>query len=224
MHYVKSKAFTLIEILVVVGILALLISIIVPVLGRARVHAKVTAVNAELYQIGLALEMYGIDNNNKFPPARADCNADARKHVYALPPELCNKKYLPSGQIGKIKFANIEDRFNPGCTYKYITAGTIYDYYIGTPYVQYLYIPEGFPDGIKTNLIKYGDAGKSPVSWAIFSVGPKFDIDLEQTTLPIKKGYPIKKSFWYTPTNDKGVITRIRTKKNGKHVGSFELN
>jgi prepilin-type N-terminal cleavage/methylation domain-containing protein len=218
----NRKAFTLIELLIVISILALLIGILLPVLGRARLRAKVVVVSAELYQIGLGLEMYGIDNNNKFPPTRADCNPTARKHVYALPQELSKGNYLPGGQIGPIRFADIEDKFYKDCAYKYIAAGPMYDYH-GTPFGnQPLYIPEGFPDNSGTKLIKYEEPDKSPVSWVLFSVGPRFDIDLESKTFPINKGYPIKESFWYSPKKCKGAITQIRLKKSMRYVGSFE--
>ena len=218
----KKKAFTLVELLIVISILAALLGILLPSLRRAQLQAKVVAVSAELYQISLGLEMYGMGNNNKFPPTRADCNPTARKHVYALPKELSDGGYLPGGQIGKIHFADIEDKFYKGCAYKYIAAGPLFDYH-GTPFEnQPLYIPEGFPGNPDSKLIKYEETDRSPVSWVLFSVGPKFDIDLENKTFPIREGYPIKKSFWYSPDNCKGAITRIRLRKNGRHIGSFE--
>jgi len=218
----NRKGFTLIELLVVISILAVFVGILLPALGKARLQAKVVVVSVELYQIGLGLEMYGMDNNNKFPPTRADCNPAARKHIYALPQELSDGDYLPGGQIGKIRFADIEDKFYKGCAYKYMAAGPMFDYH-GTPFGnQTFYIPEGFPGNPDASLIKYEEPDKSPVSWVLFSVGPKFDIDLESKTFPISKGYPIKESFWYSTNSSKGAITRIRLRKNGRHVGSFE--
>jgi prepilin-type N-terminal cleavage/methylation domain-containing protein len=217
----NNKAFTLIELLIVISILALLIGILLPVLSKARLKAQVVAVSAELRQIAISLEMYGMNNDNKFPPTRADCNPTSRKHVYALPQELSKGNYLPGGQIGQIRFADIEDRFYKGCTYKYIAAGPVYDYR-GTPFGnQVLYIPEGFPDNPNMKLVKYEEPAKSPVSWIIFSVGPKFDIDLESKTFPINKGYPIRESFWYSPKTSKGAITQIRLKENMKYAGSY---
>ena len=220
-----KKAFTLIESVVIIAIIALLMGILMPALGRAREQAKIVVVNAELYGIGIALESYGLDNEDKYPPTRADCNPAARKHVYALPQELVDSGYLPKGEIGRVRFAEMEDKFNRGCAYKYIAAGPVYDYH-GTPFGnQYLYIPEGFPDGTKTNLIEYKNPNSSPVKWVLFSLGPGYDIEsLERKSLPIHKGFPIAKTFWYSPKKRKGAITRIRLKKGGRHVGLFEGN
>ncbi len=217
-----KKAFTLIELLIIIAIIAMLMAILMPALGRAREQAKIVVVNAELYNIGMVLESYGMDNRNKFPPTRADCNPSARKHVYALPQELVDQGYLPKGEIGKVRFAEIEDRFNRGCAYKYIAAGPVYDYH-GTPFGnQHLYIPEGFPDSTKTNLIEYENPITSPIKWVLFSLGPRYDIEsLEHKSFPIHKGFPIAKKFWYSPEKRQGVITRMRLKK-GRHIGSFE--
>jgi prepilin-type N-terminal cleavage/methylation domain-containing protein len=54
----RQRAFTLIELLVVVAIIALLISILVPGLGRAREASKATVCACNLRQIGLAVQLY----------------------------------------------------------------------------------------------------------------------------------------------------------------------
>src|SRR5688572_20551118 len=54
----SRRAFTLIEILVVVAIIALLISILLPSLSRARKQAKTVVCQSNLHQIGLGLFMY----------------------------------------------------------------------------------------------------------------------------------------------------------------------
>ncbi|MBP7748354.1 MAG: prepilin-type N-terminal cleavage/methylation domain-containing protein [Phycisphaerae bacterium] len=62
-----KRGFTLIELLVVVAIIALLISILLPSLGRAREQAKQVKCGSQLQQIGLALQSCELDNNGQIP-------------------------------------------------------------------------------------------------------------------------------------------------------------
>ena len=60
--------FTLIELLVVVSIIALLVSILLPSLGRARASAKKVVCMSNLHQMGIGVYAYASENNDFVPP------------------------------------------------------------------------------------------------------------------------------------------------------------
>lgn len=71
----KPPAFTLVELLVVLAIIALLAALLLPALGRAKEEARATVCLGNLHQIGLALQVYVQENNNKMP-VMYDANPD----------------------------------------------------------------------------------------------------------------------------------------------------
>jgi prepilin-type N-terminal cleavage/methylation domain-containing protein len=212
-----NRAFTLIELLVVIAIVALLLGILLPAVGRARLQAKIVAVNAELREIGLALEAYSLDNDGKFPPTRVDCMLGG--HFYQLPLELVESKYLPLPDSNSFMSAGIEDRFNRGYTYKYRSVGMlIYNRTVTVKDGAYLWIPDGFADNEKEQGQSYYSVNESPVSWALYSQGPNFDLNRMR-----KLEYPVPRKTWYNPQTKTGIIVRIRL-KNSRQLGSFEGN
>jgi prepilin-type N-terminal cleavage/methylation domain-containing protein len=91
-----SRGFTLIELLVVITIIVVLIGILLPSLGRARLQARKSAVLAQLHGIGVAMASYENEYNYARPTDLTDTNQDGRAfgglallaHLYKMPPKL----------------------------------------------------------------------------------------------------------------------------------------
>jgi prepilin-type N-terminal cleavage/methylation domain-containing protein/prepilin-type processing-associated H-X9-DG protein len=64
----QPRGFTLIEMLVVVGIIAIIAAILFPVFARAREKARASACISNYHQIGLAVHMYAQDWDDHTPP------------------------------------------------------------------------------------------------------------------------------------------------------------
>ena len=201
----------------VIAVIAVLMGVLMPALGKARLQAKVLAVSAELRGIGLALEAYSMDNSGLYPPTRVDCMLGG--HFYQLPLELAASKYLPRPDPNTFLAAGIEDRFNRGYTYKYRSTGTlIYNRTTVMKEGAGLWIPNGFPHNDANDGQLYNSPKQSPVNWVLYSLGPSFD-DKEELRLK-RLNYPVPRATWYDPSTRKGVIVRMRL-ANGTQIGSF---
>jgi prepilin-type N-terminal cleavage/methylation domain-containing protein/prepilin-type processing-associated H-X9-DG protein len=68
--WLRAMGFTLIELLVVLAVIGLLAALMMPTLARVREAGRATACLSNLRQIGLALQIYVSENDNRMPVMR----------------------------------------------------------------------------------------------------------------------------------------------------------
>ncbi len=202
----NRRAFTLVELLVVVGVIGLLVAILLPSVTRAKLLAKVARAKAELRGIATALMTYHADQE-AFPPARTYCEYGdpAKAPDWAeLPPELGDGYYTPAAPGAQLTL-NAVDPFNSGRTYKYLKPGRGYHNGCGT-FVS-IWVPDGFPSGLAGAGSDYSSEEDSPVSFVLWSVGTFGDIGYWNA---LERHHPFETREWYGGGREDGIIVRAR--------------
>lgn len=102
----RMRAFTLVEILIVLTVIALLAGILLPVFSKARERARSVSCQNNLRQIGLGLSMY-VQDNNRFYPQVGDLVTNC-SWVEGVKPYVKNMSSFecPAARFGK---------YVPGC-------------------------------------------------------------------------------------------------------------
>ncbi|MEQ8223868.1 MAG: prepilin-type N-terminal cleavage/methylation domain-containing protein [Candidatus Eremiobacterota bacterium] len=65
----KAKGFTLLEIMIAIGIITVLMSVLIPSFQRARSQAKLAVCIETIKNVATAVETYAMERGNQRPPA-----------------------------------------------------------------------------------------------------------------------------------------------------------
>jgi prepilin-type N-terminal cleavage/methylation domain-containing protein/prepilin-type processing-associated H-X9-DG protein len=120
------RGFTLVELLVVIGIIALLIGILLPTLSRARERSKAVVCMSNLKQVYIGLEIYSQNWRGwMFPPELGKDPAvprDQRWPIHVFKPAVWNPPILkcPSDQLEPVPEGWPLDQPENGAEHSYI--------------------------------------------------------------------------------------------------------
>lgn len=202
-------AFTLIELLIVVAIIAILAAIAVPNFLESQVRAKVSRARADLRTIATALESYAVDYNT-YPPN------DGKDNV--IPVELTTPvAYISSARIIEpfpVRYEGLIERFGTSSRfYTYTKIVTIQEAAVWTTVGRLC--PNEAIDHWSKNLGAFEKYGK----WRLVSNGPdRSYTDPNDLTLLHGCDTP------YDPTNGTisvGNILRTQRDSQGRWQGDF---
>lgn len=99
--------FSLVEILVVLGVIAIVAAILLPVFTRVRDRSRTFSCSANLRQIGQAMQLYVADSRGFYPsynPPQKECSWADRFFPYVKSPQILKCPAFAAGE------------YRPGCT------------------------------------------------------------------------------------------------------------
>jgi prepilin-type N-terminal cleavage/methylation domain-containing protein/prepilin-type processing-associated H-X9-DG protein len=102
-----EKAFTLVELLVVISIIALLLAVLMPALSKVKEQGRTIICGTNLKNYGLAVGMYANSNGDKFPDqyflyTDATLNATMKGNKSGFIPRRCRWHYTEASPDGSL--------------------------------------------------------------------------------------------------------------------------
>jgi prepilin-type N-terminal cleavage/methylation domain-containing protein len=196
----RRRAFTLIELLIVVAIIAILAAIAVPNFLEAQVRSKVARCKADMRSMATGVESYCVDNNTY--PLYGQIKPTNQVFEPATTVGLYDKNEFPMYHL-TTPIAYITSRFEDPFAAK--IQGPIpfirYINYINLPYHLYT-LPNPMPESDKQSILEKSG------QWRMIACGPDGD-----------RGADAKLNIIYDPTN--GTVSDgdiVRTQKNSESV------
>jgi prepilin-type N-terminal cleavage/methylation domain-containing protein/prepilin-type processing-associated H-X9-DG protein len=150
----QKSAFTLVELLVVIGIISVLIAMLLPALNKAREAAKTISCASNLRQMGLAYQMYASNNKGTI----VALNSDLTSWVTYLLPYAGNAKVFKCPSARYFEDQTVPTDYIPILVGYGVGSGCITPMSIGL-----IAIRPTIPSWIKINQI----ARPSEVIWAM---------------------------------------------------------
>jgi prepilin-type N-terminal cleavage/methylation domain-containing protein len=200
----RALAFTLIELLIVVAIIAILAAIAVPNFLEAQIRSKVSRVKADMRTVDTALTTYFIDNN-AFPTGFDDAVDPARPESHSL--------FLLSTPISYVTSGDMQDPFQPAKDDRPMYSTVQYDPMTADGRMFSIYNLDG----------AYIRRGERAPWWLLFSVGPDGDagftydlFDGEGTQYRVREAdqdLGLFLAIFYDPTN--GSVSRGNVWRSG---------
>ncbi len=193
----RARAFTLIELIIVIGIIAILAGLLLPALGQAKSKARRVQCQNNLRQINFAIALYADDHDDRMPVAAPHELGGPQGSVPASDPWLPARMFggtLPEAERPLNAYLSAPSVFRSPCdkgeplwwfdTAEYQAKSTCYDLY-GSSY----FYASGYN--------RMGGVA-SPMGIAKF-VGPEFSFDTFASN-PLPLGESLPTSFYRQPS------------------------
>lgn len=175
----NSRAFTLIELLIVVAIIAILAAIAVPNFLEAQVRSKVSRCKADMRSLATAIEAYSVDNNNRYPsiiaptsqmgprPETPNSAINGPSVFYAGIMGVSSRFGWLTTPIAYVTSVFRDPFIDPSTKYAYGPTGAINQFYD-----TYDYVDARSLIGVLSSTDNRGAAGTSGAAWQVTGCGP----------------------------------------------------